>query len=1081
MLVDLGPDSTSHVDGGVAPLTSYTYRVRAVGPTLSSAATDEIGVRTPARPLSFVLASEDTLLYRVGVAPVTSPTAILGVGYANACSLTPRADARQLLALSPGARNVLLIDLGARRTTTIGYFDQPVDSDHQGLARSSGGVLYGVFGVELRTIDPVSWGSQTVATLTGAVRVEALVFDAQGRLLASGSDGPDASAEALYEVDLATGQLTRIGFYGVPDIDDLTIGEDGGLYGIDGQSSTTLLYQIDPLAGTARLLSDTGIRNARGLAAATFTEPRVVGHARLLDGNHDAQLGVGDRLIVPFDQAVTVIDPGVGALSLLVEGDGFGSGATVIGGPAANEVTVQLGAGARLRTRGAASVARTGANSPSGVDATTGASGPIRSTSTGVAAVGSLAFDIAPGFVPTGTLTTGHNRRVAMADLDADGDLDLITADDGAPNRVWRNDGAGGLSDTGQRLGNDFTLALAIGDVDRDGDQDLFFGNNQQADTLWLNDGAAGFSDAGLSLGVGETTLCALMVDLDRDGDLDLVAGSRTAVHVYAGDGRGGFTETQTLSTSAISIVSDDLDRDGVSDLAVLDLAGTVGIYLTDGAGALHDSGARLGQGLPRTVCVGDFDRDGDADLIVGYADRADPMWLNDGSGAFVPSGRTLLSDTTWQLVAGDVDLDGALDLVEACGAPSARSRLWMNDGQGGFVLVQDLELGNSLDVAAGDLDRDGDLDLVFGEGSTVGATGRVTVWRGSTSGTWGRHGVKATGRQVGMTNSVAFTAADFDRDADRDVLLGGGNHATLPLEEGVFLRNDGAGQLTIDQRFAAVTVRAMSVFDLDRDGDLDVLRSTTMGPGTQEVRFLVNDGAGLFGLGLIAVPSPAVANDISVADLDRDGHDDLVVTYASTSSRPDIYRSDGAGAYVLLATLPRYSSRMLVGDMNKDGWPDLVAPESGAYMVYLNRRDGTFQAGNARFPGGGGSFEELVDADRDGDLDLLTVGLSSAVLMTNDGTGSLTAGAPRSVPHAFSLIVGDLDGDGDIDYGTYGDQGQSYLYFNDGAGAFSAPLVITIPGERNGSPEFIDLDRDGDLDIYVRRFDRLDTVLLND
>ena len=92
---------------------------------------------------------------------------------------------------------------------------------------------------------------------------------------------------------------------------------------------------------------------------------------------------------------------------------------------------------------------------------------------------------------------------VAFAEVDGDGDVDLVAGNQNQTNKLYLNDGVGGFDATGTAIGSetDNTRSVAFADVDGDGDVDLVAGNQNQTNKLYLNDGAGGFDATGTAIG----------------------------------------------------------------------------------------------------------------------------------------------------------------------------------------------------------------------------------------------------------------------------------------------------------------------------------------------------------------------------------------------------------------------------------------------------------------------------------------------------------------------------------------------------------------------------------------------------
>ncbi|MCB0215679.1 MAG: VCBS repeat-containing protein, partial [Chloroflexi bacterium] len=321
-----------------------------------------------------------------------------------------------------------------------------------------------------------------------------------------------------------------------------------------------------------------------------------------------------------------------------------------------------------------------------------------------------LLGDGAGGLVDSGQRLGGfHGEDVALGDLDGDGDLDAFVANSGSvdqvsgnfvpePNLVWRNAGAGGMVDTGQRLGPGPARSVALGDLDGDGDLDAFvaYGADPgrvppgQPDRVWLNLGNGAFIDSGARLGSSDSADVAL-ADLDRDGDLDaFVACDGDPDRVWLNDGRAHFRSSgQAIGNGHTwSVGLADLDGDGDVD-AYLGGAQDLGalatpqpsepdrVWLNTGSAGFADSGQALGADFTTDVALGDIDDDGDIDAVTAGIGPANRAWLNQGQGRFLSSGQSLGSGSVWALGLADLDRDLDLDVYQS--KPGQYDRVWLN------------------------------------------------------------------------------------------------------------------------------------------------------------------------------------------------------------------------------------------------------------------------------------------------------------------------------------------------------------------------------------------------------------------
>ncbi|MDO7876508.1 T9SS type A sorting domain-containing protein [Hymenobacter sp. ASUV-10] len=284
-------------------------------------------------------------------------------------------------------------------------------------------------------------------------------------------------------------------------------------------------------------------------------------------------------------------------------------------------------------------------------------------------------------------------QELAIGDLDNDGDLDLAistyfsTQGGNGAITIGLNDGQGNFTTTAPAtlstlVGNQ-PLGIEVGDIDADGDLDIltasYAGNSV---SVCRNNGSAGFTLAA-TVAVGDSPRDLALGDLDSDGDLDFVTangGGTPNASVRLNDGSGLFTapaQGGSLSTGlqSIGVALGDVDRDGDLDALVTNPAGgSVSVCLNNGAALLTPVVPAVVLGLvpaatPFDVALGDIDGDGDLDGLAVNAYGNAPtvrVMTNDGLGGF-SLGRdavVALSATPNHIALGDLDGDGDLDLA---------------------------------------------------------------------------------------------------------------------------------------------------------------------------------------------------------------------------------------------------------------------------------------------------------------------------------------------------------------------------------------------------------------------------------
>jgi hypothetical protein len=335
------------------------------------------------------------------------------------------------------------------------------------------------------------------------------------------------------------------------------------------------------------------------------------------------------------------------------------------------------------------------------------------------------------------------------ADVDGDGDPDLVVAQEHEPNILLLNDGSGHFTDASERLPSHALDSEDIGvaDFNQDGALDVVVvTEDDRTNEFYLNTGGGHFRSAAGRLPVTGISNAVVTPDLDADGDFDIVIGNHGVNVVLINDGSAHFTdESHEHLPGALRTTQDlamgDADGDGRTDLLVANQEDNR-LFLTDGAAPFATAaGLPLRETMEETR-EGDFgDVDGDGDLDVLFAnvalfeegsDMRNRLLLNDGNGAFrgATDGRLLAG--AYQSFDGDlwdVNRNGHLDIVTANaevvrgedgrlrGIEPAPYRVYVGDERGHFeeatrAVFPESAVGAGFDVEGADFNGDGRLDF---------------------------------------------------------------------------------------------------------------------------------------------------------------------------------------------------------------------------------------------------------------------------------------------------------------------------------------------------------------------------------
>ena len=591
------------------------------------------------------------------------------------------------------------------------------------------------------------------------------------------------------------------------------------------------------------------------------------------------------------------------------------------------------------------------------------------------------------------------------------------------------------------------------------------------------------FQSPSPNLTVATTPQGVAAADFNHSGFQGLVVTDSASknMKVFLGTGPNTFGTAATVPTctNPTAVIAKDFNNDGYPDIAVACTSNNaVELFLNDGIG--HFSYAAVTESVtkPAAIVAGDFTGNGLMDLAAISSTGGVTVYLNLGGSLSIKT--VALTGTLTGIVAGDFNHDGILDLAVSDSANN-NVHVLAGDGTGNFTVLGAYSTGAGTapsGIVTADFNNDGNLDVA----TSNAGNNTATVLLGSPTGALTLQAAQATG-----TNPIALVTTDVNSDGNPDLVAFDSPTATTGEVDVILGNGDGTLQVAqaSSQAFKPGTLAAVA--DFNRDGKPDIALTQQ---NTNLASVLLNntlptqypDGRSFAAEHNLANGYGNFADSVAVGDFNKDGLLDIAVSYLQDNSvRVLLNNGTGASNFNTATVYPvgNQPYSVVSGDLNGDGYPDLVAVNSnisspvGTISVLLNNKNGTF-APAVTYNVGKQPYQVAIgDINGDGIPDLAVTNYDdnsvSILFGSKAGTFTVQPTTLATCANPYGVALGNFKKGSDFPSVavTCFHTAQLEVFPNNGNGTFGTPFIT--PTNTNPASLVVgDFNRDGQLDIVV-------------